>query len=123
MKVKITGTVFHGSHVGRKLGFPTANLDRRQFVRLEQRPKLGIYAAVAEVEKKIYKAAVVIGPIDKARLPKVEAHLLNFVGNLYGKKIHLTLIKYIRAFAKYSNDEALKKQIAKDVLAVKKLTF
>ncbi len=119
----IFGTVVRGVKYGRKLGFPTANLERRQFTRLKPRPRLGVYAGVAQIKSssKKYKAGIVIGPLDGRGLPKIEAHLINFSGNLYGKKLELKLIKYLRSFHKYSGEAALKAQIKRDIKKVKKL--
>lgn len=69
-----------------------------------------------------WKAGIVIGPLDKHRLPKIEAHLIGFKGNLYGEKITINLKKYLRPFANYKNISQLKKQIAKDIIRIKKLS-
>lgn len=120
MNKQILGKVVHGDHYGKKLGFPTANIDRRDYVRRKLKIKLGIYAGWAVLSSaKKYRAAIVIGPIDKTGLPKLEAHLIGFSGNLYGKKISISLGKYIRPFKKYTNIEDLKKQIKKDIKKVR----
>ncbi len=126
MSLIISGKIIHGDHFGKVLGFPTANLDRREFVRKKMKIRLGIWSGVAEVrvkrlEVRSYKAAIVIGPIDKNRLPKIEAHLLNFKGNLYGKKIAIKLQKYLRPFKNFANTEALKKQIGIDLKRIREL--
>jgi len=69
----------------------------------------------------IYKAAIVIGPLDNHHLPKIEAHLIGFDGNLYGKRLRLSLVKYLRPFKKFNNEAELKKQIKKDIKEIKKL--
>ena len=129
---EITGKVIHGDGYGKTLGFPTANLDRRQYVREKIKVRLGVWAGWAAFGPAAYslksidyrlKAAIVIGPIDKLGLPKIETHLLNFSGNLYGKKVTITLKKYIRPFKKYKNVNDLKKQIQKDVEKIKKLNL
>ena len=68
-----------------------------------------------------WKAAIVIGPIDKTGLPKIEAHLINFRGNLYGKKITISLEKYIRPFKKFKSGPELKQRIKKDIQKIKGL--
>ncbi len=132
--IEISGKVISGRGYGRKLGFPTANLDRRQYVREKLKVKLGIWAGKAEIQNEkfrmqnkqaknlcCYKAAIVIGPVDNSGLPKIEAHFINFKGNLYGKKITLVLQKYLREFKKFKSEEELKKQISIDINKVKKL--
>src|SRR4051812_4166462 len=110
--MNIHGKVIHGDHFGRKLGFPTANLDRRDYNRRKLNVKFGVWAGVAELSSgRQYNAGIVIGPVDRIGFPKIEAHLLNFKGNLYGKKIIVTLQKYIRPFRKFKNIEELKRQI------------
>lgn len=140
MKAIIQGWVIKGDGYGKKLGYPTANLDRRQFMRLARKPRFGIYAGTATIGSispaprlklgasspfkdrvKIWKAGIVIGPLDKTRKPKVEAHLLGFKGNLYGQRLQLTLIKYLRPFMMYKNELGLKAQIKNDINKVKKL--
>lgn len=130
--MNISGTVTKGEQIGRTLGFPTANLDRRSFSRRKLKIKLGIYGGSAELKTKnfthsaslgqkvkIYSAAIVIGPLDKRGLPKIEAHLLNFQGNLYGKKLKINLNKYIRPFKKFKSEAELKRQIKKDIASIK----
>jgi riboflavin kinase/FMN adenylyltransferase len=121
--IEISGKVINGEKYGRKLGFPTANLDRRQFVRNKLKVRLGVYAGYVEINVGIgkkYKGAIIIGPLDKTGLPKLEAHLLNFKGNLYGKKLIISLGKFIRPFKKFKNEAELKKQIKKDIIEIKK---
>lgn len=119
--IQITGKVSHGDHYGRALGFPTANLDRREYSRKNLKIRFGVWVGRAEIvssdkyQVTNYAAAIVIGPIDKTGKPKIEAHILNFKGNLYGKKLSLTLIKYLRPFKKFANERELKLQIAKDI--------
>ena len=148
------GKVIHGDHYGRKLGFPTANIDRRDYKRQGLKLKFGIYAGAVFVSSrpsaserrdplifpakrflrssdafvsrnstKKYKAAIVIGPLDKNGLPKIEAHLLNFKGNLYGKNLALYLNTYLRPFRKYQRESELINQIGKDIKQVKKLKY
>ncbi len=117
----ITGRVVRGDGYGKVLGFPNANVERRQFVRLRPKPKLGIYAGYAFVGEKRYGAAIVIGPKDNKGIPKVEAHLLNFNRNLYGERIAIELVAYIRPFQPYTTERALISQIKKDIVKVKSI--
>jgi riboflavin kinase/FMN adenylyltransferase len=113
---QLTGKVVRGEGYGRKLGFPTANIDRKQYVRDRLKIKLGVWAGVVQaLDLPPRKAAIVIGPIDSKGLPKLEAHLINFKGNLYGKIITITLHKYLRAFKQFKSEAELKKQIGLDI--------
>lgn len=121
MITTLSGKVIHGAGYGKKLGFPTANIDRRQYLRENFKLTFGIYGGFAILPNgKRYKAAIVIGPLDAKKLPKLETHILNFSGNLYGKKILVELHRYIRKFKAYTTVEALKKQIEKDIIKIKK---
>lgn len=120
----ISGKVVQGDQYGKKLGYPTANIDRRQYSWRKMKIRFGIYAGFVQIlnlKSKIlnHKAGIVIGPLDKHRLPKIEAHLIGFKGNLYGKRITVSLKKYLRPFAKYKTIEELKKQIAADIKKIK----
>jgi len=114
-KFVISGKVIKGQKYGRKIGFPTANLDRRQFLKIKIKPKFGVYSGVAILGSKYYRAGIVIGPLDKNGLPKIEAHLLKFKGNLYGKKLILNTNKFIRPYKKFQSEQELISQIGKDL--------
>ena len=118
----IEGKVLKGDGYGRKIGFPTANLDRKQFLKDKMELPLGIYAGVAYLHhiKKIRKAAIVIGPFDKRKLPKIEAHILGFKGQLYGKKLTLYLYKFLRPFQTFKTKQLLIAQIKRDVKMAEK---
>jgi riboflavin kinase/FMN adenylyltransferase len=127
----VSGTVIHGDSYGKVLGFPTANLDRREFVRKKLKIRFGVWAGwvfVGQVNKAgqgpalhRWKAGIVIGPLDKTGLPKIEAHLVGFKGDLYGKKITVKLLKYIRPFKKFKNLEQLKSQIGRDIQRIREM--
>jgi riboflavin kinase / FMN adenylyltransferase len=86
--------------------------------------KFGVYAGVAVLpDGDWYRAGIVIGPRDKTGLPKLEAHLLGFRGNLYGKKVILHLIKFLRPYRLFSSEARLKQQIRKDLQLIKHLPF
>lgn len=117
----VTGTVTHGAGYGAQLGFPTANLDAGAFERLKEKPVLGIYAGMALLagDKQEYLAAIVVGQKDHAGVPRVEAHLLDFDGSLYGRELSLTLIRYLRPFKEFGSEAELKTQIRADVARVR----
>ncbi len=121
--ITISGKVIHGDGYGKVLGFPTANLDRREYLWKKMKVKFGVYSGISILSSgKKYKAGITIGPIDSKGLPKLEAYLIGFSGNLYGKKITIILQKYLRGWINFGgNEEALKKQLQKDILKIKNL--
>ncbi|HEY3861882.1 MAG TPA: riboflavin biosynthesis protein RibF [Verrucomicrobiae bacterium] len=116
----LRGAVIQGEHLGRKLGFPTANLDVTGLVT----PPLGVYAAMADMGASQFRAAVNIGhrPTIHSADPQlhVEAHLLDFEGDLYGKALELTFVKKLRDEKKFPDLAALRAQIASDVERARK---
>ncbi|MBA4148733.1 MAG: bifunctional riboflavin kinase/FAD synthetase [Verrucomicrobia bacterium] len=117
----LVGNVVEGDKLGRQLGFPTANLDTAGLLL----PPVGVYAIHAEVEKKIHRAVLNIGhrPTLQDPLPqlRVEAHLLDFSGDLYGKEIEITFIEKLREEQKFRSIEALKSQIEQDIVQARTL--
>ena len=110
----LTGTVISGQGLGHTIGIPTANLP---FPENLARPKLGVYACTAQVEKKTYLAVANIGtrPTVSGDGLTVEPHLLNFEGDLYGKTLTLEFHKFLRPEQKFDSLDALKTQIQKDI--------
>ena len=108
------GIVEHGLGQGRLLGFPTANLHLPDYKLL---PKNGVYFGTASFDKQKHKAVINIGnrPSLGSRPVGLEAHLLNFDGDLYGKKLSVELVKRLRDEIKFDSVDALKEQIKKDI--------
>jgi riboflavin kinase/FMN adenylyltransferase len=123
-QITFSGTVVHGDGYGRRLGFPTANIDRRHWSRLAKKPRLGVYAGLVTVEHTGHtrQAAIVVGPLDRRGLPKLEAHILDFQGSVYGKKLTFQLVRYLRSFKKYHTEQELVEAISQDIKQVKNLT-
>jgi riboflavin kinase/FMN adenylyltransferase len=109
----VAGPVVTGFGRGIKLGFPTANIDPEK----ELLPPAGIYAAFVEVEQKRYMAALNIGekPTFADYTFTFEAHLLNFEGDLRGKRLNTEFVEKLRDIIQFDSPEMLKKQIAADV--------
>lgn len=115
---RLRGSIIQGDQRGRTLGFPTANL---AFWPEQLVPAHGVYATRATVGEKPYWAATNVGTrptIDGRRLT-VEAHLLDFSGNLYDQEIVLEFLHFIRPEQKFDGLDALKAQIAADVAQVR----
>ena len=110
----IEGVVKRGKKRGRKIGFPTCNLDLQSYIV----PKLGVYSSKVIVGKKIKKRGIVnIGyrpTFGKNRLI-IEVHIFGLKKNLYDKRIKIMLIKFIRKEKKFKSITQLKKQIKKDI--------
>ena len=113
----VVGPVVTGFGRGIKLGFPTANIEPEK----ELLPPAGIYAAFVAVEGKRYMAALNIGakPTFADYTFTFEAHLLNFEGDLRGKRLNTEFVEKLRDIVKFDSPEMLKKQIAADVEKVR----
>jgi len=111
----LRGAVIEGERLGRKLGFPTANLDVTGLLT----PPPGVYAADAHIAAARYRAAVNIGhrPTLHSADPQlhVEAHLLDFEGDIYGQALELVFLKKLRDEKKFPTPAALRAQIAEDI--------
>ncbi|MDB6065249.1 MAG: Riboflavin biosynthesis protein [Pedosphaera sp.] len=111
----LSGQVVRGDQLGRQLGFPTANLDVTGLAL----PPHGVYAAHAQIAGHAYRAVVNIGsrPTLKNPAPEVrlEAHLLDFTGDLYGQELELLFIRKLRDEQKFPSLSGLKEQIARDI--------
>ncbi len=128
--VAVLGTVVQGNQMGRKLGFPTANLDLQH----ELHPPVGVYACTACVleggrvgnPEGRWNAVCNIGfrpTVDgtPAPLPVVEAHLLDFSGDLYGRRIELAFVAGLRGEQKFPSLKALEDQIRADIQTARAL--
>jgi riboflavin kinase/FMN adenylyltransferase len=111
----ISGTVISGDHLGEKLGFPTANLDVSGLVT----PPSGVYAVHAFHRSRLLRGVANIGSRPSVTStptpPRLEVHLLDFNGRLYGETLSIQFIQRLRAEAKFESLEALRDQIRRDV--------
>jgi riboflavin kinase/FMN adenylyltransferase len=116
----LCGPVIAGARLGRKLGFPTANLDVAGILV----PPAGVYAADARWGGETHRAAVNIGRrptvYSSADGLCVEAHLLDFAGDIYGQEIELTFLRKLREERRFPSAAALQQQIERDVEESKK---
>jgi len=117
----LAGPVIQGDQLGRKLGFPTANVDIRGLVL----PPNGVYAAHGSAGGKLFRAVVNIGLRPTLAMPApslhVEAHLLDFDGDLYGRELEIALVEKLRKEQKFPSLDGLKAQIARDVEHARRL--
>ncbi len=109
----ICGRVVKGEKRGRKIGFPTCNLEIKDYVI----PKLGVYSVDVKIKNFIKKGIANIGyrPTFKGKKLLLETNLFGFKGNLYNKYIEVNFKKFIRSEKKFKNLEFLKKQIKIDI--------
>lgn len=107
MDIKISGKVIKGDGYGKKLGFPTVNLGIKN---TEALPPEGVYAGTAVLEGIEYRAGIVIGPEGK-----LEAHMIGYNNDAYGKEVTLKIEKFIREFKKFDTEQELISQIRKDL--------
>jgi riboflavin kinase/FMN adenylyltransferase len=108
------GMVVDGDKLGRKLGYPTANLKATDEEKISMGN--GIYAVYADVEGEHKKGMMSIGfrPTVDGKKRVVEVNIFDFDKDIYGKKIRVYVKKYLRAEEKFENLEALVKQIDRD---------
>ena len=116
----IGGHVVRGQQLGRKLGYPTAN------VRLGRRisPVFGIFAVrvfgVGDVARPGV-ASLGVRPTVNGKEPLLEAHLFDFDGDLYGKRIQVEFVEKLRDEEKFSDLDAMVKQIDRDAVQARKI--
>jgi riboflavin kinase/FMN adenylyltransferase len=113
---EVEGEVIRGAREGRRLGFPTANLGDLATLA----PGPGIYAARWSSGGETGGAAVYLG--DRPTLghgPSVEAHLLDYDGDLYGRRLRLHFLERLRDGRRFPDREALAAQLARDVAAAR----
>jgi riboflavin kinase/FMN adenylyltransferase len=115
----LSGKVIPGDGVGRKLGFPTANLEVAGLAL----PPGGVYAIHAEVEGQAFRAVLNIGHRPTRNQPApvlhVEAHLLDFTGDLYGKDLEVVFVDRLRDEKKFNSMDELRDQIGRDIEAAR----
>lgn len=117
--VVVEGVVIGGNRLGRRLGFPTANIDMSQYPDIEN----GVYCSKVVVGGQAYVAMTNVGvrpSVDGSRR-LLETHLFGFEGLLYGLKLRVELYEKIRDEKKFSSVEELRKQIEQDSNKIKEL--
>lgn len=111
----ILGTVKEGAHLGRQLGFPTANLSAHS----EQFPPNGVYVAEAQLNGATYRGVANLGyrpTVADAKPDRLlELHLFDLNREIYGEDIEVRFVRYLRPEKKFETLNALAEQIALDV--------
>ena len=111
---KITGKVIQGNSIGRKIGYPTANLqvmDKDKLI-----PKRGVYLVYTKLENKVIHGMMNIGikPTIKSKEGSIEVHLFEWKKNIYNKSIDVFLKKFIREEKKFKSLDKLADQLKID---------
>ncbi|HZF00620.1 MAG TPA: bifunctional riboflavin kinase/FAD synthetase [Methylomirabilota bacterium] len=115
----IWGRVIEGDKVGHQLGFPTANLDATGLVL----PPNGVYSGCTKLKGQFYRVALNVGfrptvATGKSEL-RVEAHVLDFHGDLYGENLEVEIGEKLRDERRFDSKEELQKQIVRDIAKVR----
>lgn len=115
----LRGVVVPGDQRGQQLGFPTANIDTLA----ELLPASGVYAARVPIDGRPLPAVVNLGvrPTFAGRRFLIEAHLLDFEDDLYGRTLELRFVEFLRPERRFSGPEALVAQIAEDVASAREI--
>ncbi|MBM4318759.1 MAG: bifunctional riboflavin kinase/FAD synthetase [Deltaproteobacteria bacterium] len=118
---RLSGTVVHGEGRGRQLGFPTINLARSTPLL----PRHGVYAARALLHRddRVVAAAVSIGvrPTFGEKPLAIEAHLVEFEGDLYGQRVSLDLLRFLRPERRFAGVEELTAALREDLALTRQL--
>jgi riboflavin kinase/FMN adenylyltransferase len=118
----ILGTVVSGDNLGKKIGFPTANLSAHN----EQFPPNGVYFAESKLDGVVYPGVVNLGyrpTVNTGRSERIlEIHLFDFEREIYGKNLEVRFIRYLRPEKKFESIEALACQIEADVKQARELS-
>jgi riboflavin kinase/FMN adenylyltransferase len=117
----ILGTVVHGDDLGKKIGFPTANLSAHS----EKFPPNGVYFAEAKLDGVVYPGVANLGyrpTVSSGKSDRIlEIHLLDFDHDIYGKDLEMRFVRYLRPEAKFENVDALVRQIERDAQKAREL--
>lgn len=116
---RIRGMVTHGMARGAKLGFPTANLDAIDTLV----PAAGVYAGRTWIDGRSHWSAIHIGPNPTfgENVLKVESHILDFEGSLYGRAIEVDFISRLRDILDFGSREQLQQQLLKDIAETRRV--
>lgn len=121
-RFSIFGTVKGGQRLGRKLGYPTANITPNENYKLI--PSSGVYACLVHVMGKPYKGMLNIGvrpTVNTDKALTIEVHILEFNQDIYSEEIEVTFISKVRDEKKFDGIEALISQLKQDEVTIRKV--
>ncbi|MDR0346788.1 MAG: riboflavin biosynthesis protein RibF, partial [Coriobacteriales bacterium] len=115
---RVTG----GRNMGKELGFPTANLELEERL---VRPADGVYAGIVEAEGQRYRSAISVGvPATFDNVPStIEAHLLDFEGDLYDRRIKVSFVEYLRPMQAFPTVDELKRVVQSNIEQARALSL
>ena len=111
----LDGEVVHGNHLGRTIGFPTANLNLNDKNKIL--PREGVYAVDVEVERQQYSGMAYIGKrptIASNGEQRVEVHIFDFDKDIYGEQLRAEFTDFLRPDIRFDNLDQLKTQLSQD---------
>ena len=113
MNIRIEGIVVQGKQLGRTIGFPTANIRPEKW---EGSGPNGVYAAWCTVDGQRHPGMLNIGrhPTVPDGAPTVEINLFDFHDDIYGMRIAVETVEYLRGEVKFPSVEALRMQLERD---------
>lgn len=117
----IRAKVIEGKKLGRKIGYPTANLENDSRYHA---PKIGVYFGKVLVKQKEYYAMISVGlnpTVEVLQKPVIESHILDFNQDIYGEEVDVLFIKRLRDEIKFDSLESLISQLVEDEKEVRRL--
>lgn len=110
--IDIEQVVVHGRKLGRALGFPTANMSLEGYKNIER----GVYRSSVEINGTLYRAMSNVGvrPSVGGKELLLETHVIGFSGDLYGRRLRITLVEKLRDEKRFSSISDLKEQLQRD---------
>lgn len=116
------GKVIMGTQMGKRLGFPTANIDPQTIGKML--PMDGCYAVEVTLQNKTYAGMMNIGfrpTFSKSDQRSVEVYILNFTSDIYNKELHIDFVQRLRAERRFNSPEELREQLRNDAQKVERM--
>lgn len=110
----LKGKVVHGKALGRTVGMPTANLQ----VEGEELPQVGVYATRIKIGDTYYNSLTNVGrrpSVDDDKCITVETFIIDFCEQIYGERVELEFVAYLRPVQKFESLEEVSNQVKKDI--------